>query len=47
MARFEIRTGVRQRGLGPPAWRRALGLTIMIAGAVCAVVAMVSIGSAR
>jgi hypothetical protein len=44
MARFEIRTGVYQRGLGPPAWRRALGITIMIVGAICAVIAMVSIG---
>ena len=43
MARFEFRTGVRQRGLGPPAWRRALGLTIMIVGAICAVVALLSI----
>ena len=34
---------IRQRGLGPPAWRRALGLTILIAGAVCAIVAMLSI----
>jgi len=43
MSRFEIRTGVPQRGLGPPAWRRTLGLTILIAGAVCAAVAMLSI----
>jgi hypothetical protein len=34
MARFEIRTGVRQRGLGPPAWRRALGLTILLLSAL-------------
>ena len=43
MSRFEISTGVRQRGLGPPAWRRAIGLTILTIGAVCAVVAMLSI----
>ena len=34
---------VRQRGLGPPPWRRALGLAIMIGGAVFAVVALLSL----
>jgi hypothetical protein len=43
MSRFELRTGVHQRGLGPPPWRRALGLTIMIAGAVFVVVALLSL----
>jgi hypothetical protein len=45
MSRFDIRTGVRQRGLGPPAWRRAIGLTIMVASAVFAVVAMLSLAA--
>ena len=43
MARFEIRTGVWQRGLGPPAWRRAIGLTVMTAGGVLAVIALLSL----
>jgi hypothetical protein len=43
MNRFAIRTGVRQRGLGPPASRRVTGLVIMIAGAVFAVVAMLAL----
>ena len=47
MSRFAIRTGVRQRGLGPPAWRRAIGLTIMTVGAICAIAAMVSLGTKR
>jgi hypothetical protein len=34
---------VRQRGLGPPAWRRAFGLAVMIAGAVFALVALLSL----
>jgi hypothetical protein len=34
---------VHQRGLGPPAWRRAIGLTVMTVGAVCAIVAMLSL----
>ena len=34
---------VRHRGLGPPPWRRVLGLTIMIAGAVFVVVALLSL----
>ncbi len=38
---------VRQRGLGPPAGHRNLGLTVMIVGAARAVIAMVSIGAAR
>ena len=45
MARFEIRTGVHQRGLGPPPWRRALGLTVMTVGAVCAVIALLSLSA--
>jgi hypothetical protein len=43
MSRFAIRMGVRQRGLGPPAWRRALGLTIMGAGALFAIGALLSL----
>jgi hypothetical protein len=43
MSRFAIRTGVKQRGLGPPAWRRTLGLTIMGAGAVFAIMALLSL----
>jgi hypothetical protein len=43
MSRFAIRTGVTQRGLGPPAWRRAIGLTVMTVGAVCVVVALLSL----
>jgi hypothetical protein len=43
MSRFTIRTGVHQRGLGPPAWRRAIGLTVMIASAVFVVIAMLSL----
>ena len=43
MARFEIRTGIMQRGLGPPAWRRTLGLAVMIAGAVFVVAALLSL----
>ena len=43
MARFTIRTGVTQRGLGPPAWRRAFGLTVMAAGAAFAILAILSI----
>ncbi len=35
----------RSRGLGPPPWRRALGLTIMTVGAVCAVIAMLSLSA--
>jgi hypothetical protein len=34
---------VRERGLGPPAWRRAIGLTVMTVGAVCAVIALLSL----
>ena len=34
---------VRQRGLGPPAWRRTLGLTIMTVGGVLAVIALLSL----
>ena len=45
MSRFAIRAGVRQRGLGPPAWRRALGLTMMIAGALFALVALLSLSA--
>jgi hypothetical protein len=43
MSRFEIRTGVRQRGLGPPPWRRAIGVTVMGVGAVCAIIALLSL----
>jgi hypothetical protein len=45
MSRFVIRTGVRQRGLGPPAWRRAIGLTVMATAALCAIVAMLSLAA--
>ena len=34
---------VHQRGLGPPAWRRAIGLTVMTVGAACVVIAMLSL----
>jgi ABC-type Fe3+ transport system permease subunit len=44
MSHFEIRRGVRQRGLGQPPWRRAIGLFIIIAGVVCVIAAMVSLG---
>ena len=43
MSRFAIRTGVRQRGLGPPPSKRATGITIMLAGAVLVVAAMLSL----
>jgi len=43
MSRFAIRTGVRQRGLGPPAWRRAIGLAVMILAAVFVIAAMLSL----
>jgi|SRR4051794_41512519 len=43
MSRFAIRTGVHQRGLGPPAWRRAIGLGVMTLAAAAAVVAMLSL----
>ena len=33
----------RSRGLGPPAWRRALGLTVMTVGGVLAIVALLSL----
>jgi hypothetical protein len=36
MSRFEIRFDVRQRGLGPPAWRRTLGLIVLILSAAAA-----------
>ena len=36
---------VRQRGLGPPPWRRAIGLTVMIAGAILAVIAILSLSA--
>ena len=40
----EFTTGVhRSRGLGPPVWRRTLGLTVMTVGAVCAVIALLSL----
>jgi hypothetical protein len=45
MNRFAIRTGVRQRGLGEPGSRRVTGLTIMLAGAVFAVIAMLSLSA--
>jgi hypothetical protein len=47
MSRFAIRTGVRQRGLGPPAWRRAVGFTVLSVGAAFAVAAMLSLGRPR
>jgi hypothetical protein len=34
---------VYQRGLGPPAWRRALGLAVMFAGAIFAILALLSL----
>jgi hypothetical protein len=34
---------VRQRGLGPPAWRRSIGLTVMTVGGVLAIVALLSL----
>ena len=43
MSRFAIRTGVKQRGLGPPAWRRALGLAVMTVGAILAILALLSL----
>jgi hypothetical protein len=43
MSRFAIRTGVRQRGLGPPAWRRAIGLAVMILAAILVVIALLSL----
>jgi hypothetical protein len=43
VSRFAIRTGVRQRGLGPTASRRATGITIMLAAAAFAVIAMLSL----
>jgi hypothetical protein len=43
MRRFEIRTGVYQRGLGLPVWRRAIGWTVMVAAALLVVVAMLSL----
>jgi hypothetical protein len=43
MSRFEIRTGVHRRGLGPPAWRRAIGWTVMIAAALLVVIAMLAL----
>ena len=43
MNRFAIRTGVKQRGLGEPASRRATGVTIMLASAVFAVIAILSL----
>jgi len=43
MSRFEIRTGVQQRGLGPPAWRRAIGLTVLILCAVLVAIALLSL----
>lgn len=43
MSRFAIRTGVRQRGLGPPAWRRAIGLAVVIVAAAFAVLALLSL----
>ena len=46
MSRFAIRTGVHERGLGPPAWRRAVGLAVMTVGAVCAVIAILSLSGA-
>ena len=45
MSRFGIYTGVHQRGLGPPAWRRAIGLTVMIAAAVFVVIALLSLSA--
>jgi hypothetical protein len=41
MSRIAIRTGVRQRGLGPG--RRSTGLTIMLASAALAVIAVLSL----
>ena len=35
----------RSRGLGPPRWRRALGLTVMTVGAVLAVLALLSLSA--
>jgi hypothetical protein len=43
MSRFEIRTGVKQRGLGPPALRRAIGLAVMILAALFVVAATLSL----
>ena len=35
----------RSRGLGPPPWRRALGLTVMIAAAAAVVIALLSLSA--
>ena len=43
MSRFEITTGVHQRGLGAPAWRRAVGFSVMGLGALLVVAAMLSL----
>jgi hypothetical protein len=43
MSRFAIRAGVHQRGLGPPAWRRAIGLAVMILSAIFVIAAMLSL----
>jgi hypothetical protein len=45
MSRFAIRIGVRQRGLGPPGSKRVTGVTIMLAGAVFAVIAILSLSA--
>ena len=45
MSRFAIRTGARQRGLGPPPSKRATGVTIMLAGAVFVVIGMLSLSA--
>jgi hypothetical protein len=34
---------VRQRGLGPPPWRRALGITVMVLAAAFVVIALLSL----
>ena len=45
MSRFAIRTGVMQRGLGEPGSRRVTGFTIMLAAAVFAAIAMLSLSA--
>ena len=45
MSRFAIRTGIMQRGLGEPGSRRVTGFTIMLAAAVFAAIAMLTLSA--